>query len=243
MAFIDKSKPIPLYYQLVEIINGQIARKELGPGDKLPTEQWFSQNYDISRVTVRKALEELIQSGAIERIRGKGPVVASPKLNRKLSRLTGLHEEITESGYQSTSLIFDIEYKQAEGAIARHLHTADGEPVVTFRRLRCLDEVPFADQMIYLRTKFCENFDPKELETSSLYQILENRYHLRIDYADQTLGIKTPTKKQLEDLHLTSPTPLLRMRRTTYLNTGEVVEYTEISYVPDRYELSMRLYR
>lgn len=243
MTKIDKSKPIPLYYQLVEIINQQIARGELKPGDKLPTEQWFSYAYDISRVTVRKALGELIQAGAIERIRGKGPVVSSPKLNRKLSRLTGLHEEIEASGYQSSSRVSNIEYKQAEGIIARNLHTADGEPIVAFRRLRYLDAVPIADQMIYLRTRFCPAFDPLELETSSLYGILENRYRLVIDYADQTLGIKAPSKKHIEDLEVSEKIPLMRMRRTTYLDTGEVIEYTEIFYVSDRYELSMRLYR
>jgi Transcriptional regulators len=243
MYRFDKNNPTPLYYQIVEIVKDKIRNKELNPGDPLPTEQWFSEQYDVSRVTIRKAMSELILLGIIERVRGKSPVVAMPKYNRKFVRLNGLHEEMQNSGMTPTSEISDVVYRPAQGIVAKNLHVEEGEKVLSFRRLRFADGIPFADQIIYLREKFCPDFDPQCLTNQSLYAILENEYGLKIDYADQTLSVKRPNLKQMEDLQIHDKLGLMQMKRTTYLDTGEVIEYTEICYVAERYEFSLRLYR
>lgn len=243
MPGIDKTKPIPLYYQIVEDVKRKIDNREFKPGDRLPTEQWISEYYDVSRVTVRKAIEELIAAGAIYRVRGKGPVVSAPKFNRRLQRLTGLHEELTEAGMVSSSRILDVQRIGADGRIARLMGIPDGETILSFRRLRYNNQVPIADQRIYLNESFCRGFDPAVLTDRSLYQILEEEYRLQIDFADQTMSVKIPTRKQVEELDIQDKKSLLCMNRTTYLVTGEVIEYTEISYVADRYEFSIRLYR
>lgn len=243
MASINKTNPTPLYYQIVEDIRSQIKNHQLNPGDKLPTEQWFVEYYHVSRVTIRKALSELMAAEMIERIRGKGPIVAHPKLNRNVTRLTGLQEEISKAGMKSTSVISDIQHIAAQGKITTMMKVDEGEPLIYFHRLRFGDNIPIADQIVYLRECFCKGFNPMDLHEKSFYEILENDYSLEIDYADQTMGVKVPTKRQVEELQLTDKTSLLCMKRTTYLSSGESIEYTEVFYVANRYELSMRLYR
>lgn len=243
MSSIDKANPIPLYYQIVRDISAQIESQKLNPGDKLPTEQWLVEHYNVSRVTVRKALSDLLAAELIERERGKGPVVARPKINRDVSRLTGLQQEIAKAGLKSTSVISDISYITAQGKIAEKMNVREGEPLIRFHRLRFGDDMPIADQIIYLRECFCKGFNPMDLQEKSLFEILENDYGLKIDYAHQTMSVKVPSKRQVEELDLPDKTGLLCMKRTTFLSSGEAVEYTEISYVSNRYELSMTLYR
>ncbi len=240
---IDKSKPIPLYYQIADDIKRRIADKELKPGDKLPTEQWLIEAYGVSRITVRRALSELIADGTVERTRGHGPVVAQPKLNRQVLRLTGLHEEMSKAGLAPTSKINAVVRKPAQGVVARQLGLDDGATVLSFRRLRLADGQPIATQVCYLPDALCPGFDPKRLERDSLYRILEQDYGLVIDYANQTVGVKVPGKRLVEELQLGECVGLLQMSRTTYLKSRQAVEYTQIYYVPGRYEIFMCLYR
>ncbi|WP_316980333.1 GntR family transcriptional regulator [Shumkonia mesophila] len=240
---IDKNKPIPLYYQIADDIKARIAKEELKPGDKLPTEQWLLEVYNVSRITIRRALSELIAAGIVDRVRGRGPVVANRKFNRRVLNLTGLQEELSNAGLVSTSRVSNISRKPGKALDARHLELEDGEMVLSFCRIRYGNGQPIASQVIYLPDALCPGFDPMRLENDSLYRILEDDYGLKIDYANQTLGVKVPSKKQLAALELRDATGLLQMARTTYLDTGRVIEFTEICYVPGRYEISMCLYR
>lgn len=240
---IDKSKPIPLYYQIADDIKRRIADDELKPGDKLPTEQWLIEAYGVSRITVRRALSELIADGTVERTRGYGPVVAQPKLNRQVLRLTGLHEELAKAGLAPTSKIHGVARKPAQGTVARQLGLEEGETVLSFHRLRLADGQPIATQVIYMPDALCPGLDPNRLERDSLYRIIEQEYGLVIDYANQTVGVKVPGRRLAEELQLTECVGLLQMSRTTYLKTRQAIEYTQIYYVPGRYEISMSLYR
>ncbi len=240
---IDKNKPIPLYYQIADDIKRRIAANELKPGDKLPTEQWLIEAYGVSRITVRRALAELIADGTVDRTRGHGPVVAQPKLNRQVLRLTGLHEEMSRAGLHSTSKIHGIARKPAASAVARLLEVKEGEAVLSFHRLRLADGQPLATQVCYLPCALCPGFDPLRLENDSLYRIMEREYGLVIDYAEQTVGVKVPSKKLCDELKLSDCVGLLQMTRTTFLKTRQILEYTQIHYAPGRYEISMCLYR
>ncbi|MBE6830910.1 GntR family transcriptional regulator [Clostridium sp. KNHs216] len=240
---IDKTKPIPLYYQIKEQIKEQIKSGELVPGDKLPTEQWYSQYYGVSRVTVRKTLGELISEGIIERMRGQGPVVSAPKFNRQLGRLTGLHEDLTSSGISATSRILSVKMIQANDVLAERMGIKENEDIISIYRVRYANKQPFAEQKIYLRDRFCHGLDAYQLETNSLLKTLEGTFQLKIAHAEQVIDAVLPTKKQCENLDISDKTPLVRMKRTTFLQNGDAVEYTEIYYVSDRYNFSMKLYR
>jgi DNA-binding GntR family transcriptional regulator len=240
---LNKNHPIPLYYQIFEDIRLQIKNHELNSGDKMPTEQWLTEHYQVSRVTVRKALSELLNAELIQGVRGKGSIVAHPRINRNAASLTGLHEEIAKAGMKPTSIVSDIKRVTAQGKLTEKMGVPEGEPLLSFKRLRLGDNVPIADQTIYLLESIFKGFNPIVLQEGSFYKLAEDEFGLKIDYAEQTIDVKKPTKKQAKELQLADNTSLLRMERTTYLLSGEVVEYTEICYVPSRYKLSMKLYK
>jgi GntR family transcriptional regulator len=240
---LETQSEVTLYQQIYDDIKHKIGSGEYREGQALPSEAKLCEIYGVSRVTVRKALEELENAGVIERIRGKGPIVARPKLRRNMSSLGSLQDQIREAGMTPSSVISEIRRVSAEGQIAEILQAQEGEPLVCYRRLQMGNGVPLADQRVYLREKYCPGFDPMDLQTQSLYDILEKRYSLNLNYCDQTITNQRPTAGQIESLHLTNRNSLLFTKRLTVLTNGEPVEYTETAYVPDRYELHMRLYR
>ncbi len=95
---VDHKYPVPLYWQVAEAIKRQIADGVLNPGDKLPTEKWLTENYKVSRVTARKAVQTLIDNGTLERVRGKSPTIAYPHMIRQTNRLAGLSEDLKKWG-------------------------------------------------------------------------------------------------------------------------------------------------
>ena len=102
---VDHEYPVPLYWQVAEAIKRQIADGVLNPGDKLPTEKWLTENYKVSRVTARKAVQTLIDNGTLERVRGESPTIAYPHMSRQTNRLAGLSEDLKKMGHTPGALI------------------------------------------------------------------------------------------------------------------------------------------
>ncbi|MBC8536950.1 UTRA domain-containing protein [Feifania hominis] len=243
-SIVDKSKPIPLYYQITEDIKQKINNKELNPGDKLPTEDFFVRYYGVSRVTVRNALNKLIEEKVIERTRGKGPVVANHVFNRHISRLSGLHEALAKEGIKGTSKILSIKEEPAGGEVAGHLEIPVGEPVVVIHRVRYADDIPICEQNTYLVRRLCGNFDFNTIDQNdSLYEVMERRIGLRLSRANQQFDIKMPTRQQMQYLEIRDKIPLMHIESVVHLISGEPIEFSDIYYLSDRYKYGLTLYR
>ena len=240
---MDLTSPIPLYYQLKQDILQKIESGVWKPGDQLPTEKWFCETYQISRATIRKTLDELIFEGVITRTRGKSAAVARQKVNRQISSLTGLHEELSQRGLAMSSSILWGKKVPAEKDLAQKLSVPEGEPLWAGRRVRMADGVPIADQTTFLVQRFVPGLDAKVLESKSLYSILENEYHLSLSYGRQTIGASVASREQARLLKIPADIPLLTVERTTYLQDDTPLEYTLNYYVSTLYSITTVLYR
>lgn len=243
MDIIDRSKPIPLYYQIKEHLKGQILDGALSPGDKLPTEQWISDTYRASRVTVRHAIEELVQEGLVDKRRGRGAFVTKPKFDRRPNRLTSLHEDLDSAGISCYSRLLWVKNLPADQELAHGLRLDPGEPLWNIRRIRYADNLPFCEQIMNVAARLLPDWDPRELEHRSFYQVLESRYGLTISYADQSIDAVMPSNSQMEIFELTKREPLLHTRRITFLEGDVPVELTDVYHVASTYKYSMTLYR
>ena len=239
---LDKTTPIPLYYQIKEDIRRQIESGELKPEMKLPTESWLISHYGVSRVTIRNALAELISAGCIENRRGKGNYVTNPRVVLPFGQLTSLHKVLTNAGIKSTSRILDSHREGANSKIASHMNVPEGEPLLVIHRIRMADDNPISDQLTYLREKFCKGLDAKALQTRSLYETLETQYGVNISHSAQTIGAVLASKKEMANLQLPQSIALLSVQATVYNTDGEAIEYSENHYVPDRYKYSITLH-
>ena len=112
---------IPLYHQIVAGLKEQINAGELVSGEKIPTEKWLSEHYGVSRVTVRKALENLTEEGYVEKRPNKGCYVLQPKFEKNFSRMRSLHQELVDAGITPSSKIISYQEVEADSWLCKHM--------------------------------------------------------------------------------------------------------------------------
>lgn len=237
---VNKENPIPVYYQIEESIRRDIISGLLTAGERLPTEQQLCQLFGVSRMTVRRALQDLISDGIVERRRGHGPVVAPPRLVRPLSHISGLSDTMAAQGIHVTSKILSLETLPARAPEAEQLHIPVGEPVLFLRRLRLVEGSPIALQHTYLH-RMVGPIEQFELEGRSLYHLLRDRgFHL--GSATQKFTARMPTKAQCQLLEVPAHIPLLCTERYALLQNGDPLEVSRSWYNSSRYSVIVDLH-
>jgi DNA-binding GntR family transcriptional regulator len=238
-----KQNSNPLYHVVKEDIKKQIDNQELSPGDFILTEGELCEHYKVSRVTVRRAIEELVSEGVLQREHGKTASVTDNLIPRSLNHLGGLHEELTQTGIKCSSYILNSEVIAADERLAQKMKVEPNASILKFERLRYADGAPLCHQTAYVNKNLCPDLDVKELTNTSLYETFEKKFNLEIDYATQTISAVLSSYKVAALLELPERTCMLCVRRLTYLKGEKCIEYSESYYVGGRYNLSMTLQR
>lgn len=242
MDKIEKSNPVPLYWQLAQTIKNKISSGELKPGDKLPTEAWLVETYELSRVTVRRAVQSLIDNGTLRRKRGESPTVAYPRMSRQTNRFSGLSEDLRAMGHVPGYLILCYERTEASMYIAEKLNIQIGDPVVHLNRLRLSDGVPLSIHDCYYPLSICGKALTSTFHADSVIKQLEEN-GIYISYATQVVQARNATKKEAKLLSVPVSSALLCMKRVSFTSDGVAVEYSEMMYNPELYDLHMDLSR
>ena len=240
LFMLDKNSPVPLYYQIMEDIKAQLKAGKLSSGEKLPTEQWLCQHYDVSRVTIRKALSELIASGLVQGRRGKGYYVTTPDINLSIAHMASLHKTLTASGILSTSRVLSIRTVSAPPVMVRSTGINLGENVIEVHRIRYANGSPISDQTSYLVERMCRGLPLEKLSTCSLYDMFQE-HGIEIGYSNQTFMAALPDDELRKNLQLTGDCALLSIHAAVFTTDDRAVEYSINKYVPDRYSYSIRL--
>lgn len=237
----SRDKPIPLYYQLKEIIKKQIETRELKARDCLPSEREYSEFYKISRMTVRQAITELVNEGYLYRQQGKGTYVAEKKIEQGLMQLTSFTEDMLRRGLQPSAKILSIQEKVMDEKATSALGLPEDEPVIVIKRLRLADGEPMALETCHLSYGKYSEILREDLENNSLYQFLEKRYSIRLNRATQVIepGIARPEVAKL--LHIRAGDPILILERTTFDQYDNPVEFVSSLYRGDRYKFIVEL--
>jgi DNA-binding GntR family transcriptional regulator len=234
---IDRSSPTPLYFQLAQAIEGAIAGGALPSGSKLENEILLAQRYSISRPTVRRAVQELVDKGLLVRKRGVGTQVIQPHVRRSVE-LTSLYDDLARAGEVPTTDVLSLERLPASAETAEELDLREGDDVVVVRRLRRSHGEPLALMTNYLPGRF----DPtvEELSERGLYQFLRSRgVHLRV--AHQRIGARLARAEEARLLAEPPRAALLTMQRTAFDDHGTPVELGRHLYRASRYDFEATL--
>ena len=184
---IDKNKPIPLYYQIKEYIEEQIKNGELKPGSKLPTEDYYSKYFDVSRITIRKAMNQLLKEKRIVREKGKSPIVPEKRINRNFDKLEGLGKQILDQGKKPSCKVIHFEIVKANEEHVKKYKCDINDELYSAIRLRYADDELIAVQNLIVIKKLVPNLTKEYLETGSLYDLVNQR-NFKIKYAKQSIG-------------------------------------------------------
>ena len=233
---------IPLYYQLKERIREQVEEEIWRVGDSIPTEQQLQEKYEISRSTVRQAINELVNEGYLVKKQGKGTFVsAARKLREDLPKLHSFTEEMLAKGLKPQAKIISIKEILPSKRIAEALHLEEGEKVMRIERLRSANEEIICILISYLpsslRIKLEDDF------TGSLYDLLETKYEIPIVKGDQLIEASAANKYEAGLLGVRRGFPVLCMTRVTYTTSNKPIELVEGIYRADRYKYGITLKR
>nr|BBH92228.1 HTH-type transcriptional repressor YvoA [Thermogemmatispora argillosa] len=230
----------PLYRRITRILREEIERSRK-PGDPIETEQELEKRFNVSRITVRRAVEELVREGLLTRRRGSGTFVAQRRVVEELGTLKSWTEQMRELGLEPHTVDCQILKVVPPSWVARALGLSEEQPELVLRvqRLRYASGEPLALMIDYLPVRYVPDLAEKGLEGESLYETLEKRYGLRLAHVEDTVTAREATHLEANLLGIDPKAPVLYVKRVTYLENGDPVDAANVISRADRYEYRM----
>jgi GntR family transcriptional regulator len=238
---ISPYSPSPLYQQLYKVLRSKIVAGQWRPGDVLPSETELTGQYQVSRATVRQALDELASDGFIYRRQGKGTFVAPPTVEQGLVRIVSFTEDMRQRGFEPGTRLISAELVPADKMLAQKLELQTGESLARIARLRLADGEPMSVEVSFLIHRYCPGILSQDYTRNSLRRMLEERYAIRITIARQTIQAIGATEEMAETLGVEPGAALLYIERTSYSDSGAPVEFLRLYHRGDRYTLHAEL--
>ncbi len=234
MHKINHNSDIAMYKQLTNIIISQIKEGELSPGDRLPSEAELVRKYNISRVTVRAALKNLEEDGILVRSQGKGTFVASPKSCYKADDHIGFTRSCRLAGKHPKTSLLKSEMVYPSDNTKQFLRLGDEEQVIMTERLHFVDERPISIETNYYPKKL--EFILKEDLEGSLFEMLEQKFHIFIEHSTRTLEVCYSTPYEAKLLEIKRGTPLLLFKDRLVDAAGNPLLFSKQVYCTENME-------
>ncbi|EIT85559.1 GntR family transcriptional regulator [Fictibacillus macauensis ZFHKF-1] len=239
---IDKQSPLPIYYQIEKDLKDRIERGEWQEGHMIPSEREYAEHYNVSRMTVRQAITNLVNDGFLRRQRGKGTFVASKKIQQKMVRLTSFTEDMKQRNMIATTKVLSFTLMKADSLTAALFQMNEGEEIAEVQRMRLADGLPMALETSKLNLRLLQGITEKVIQ-HSLYDYIEHTLNLKVGAAVQKLEASVARQHESALLQITKGSPVLLMTRETKLKDGQVFESVKSVYRGDRYAFVMEMNR
>jgi GntR family transcriptional regulator len=233
----------PLYARIESVLASDIAAGALLPGSQLPTEDSLIARFEVSRITVRKAIQNLVSRGLIEIRRGKGTFVVQPKITQELTELSGFVEDMQAAGRNPTARVVDQQTVAATEAIARHLALITGTLVVRIQRVRLADGVAMSFDETYLPLEIGKKIITNDLEVEPIFSLLEAKYDIPLIEAEYRLEAIAAEPHVAQALQVAGGSPIFMIERTSYTTGGQPIDYERLHYRGDLIRFVTRLAR
>ncbi len=224
----------PIYYRIELDILDQLQRGLLKPGEQLPSEADLARQYQVSRITAKRALDELVRQGRAFRQQGRGTFVAQAQI-RDISGLVSFSEDIRTRGFSPSSKVLEFEEVQPEAGVRERLHLFEGEHAFLLRRLRLASGEPVAVETAHINSRLCPGLLNEDFSRTSLYAVLREKYQVVPTWADAEIESMAATKQEASLLKLKAGQPVLVARRLTFAANYDVIETVRSVYRGDRF--------
>jgi GntR family transcriptional regulator len=236
------TSPIPLYYQVANVLRHRILDGIYQPGERIGTEAEMCREFGVSRITVRQALDELERENLLRRRRGVGTFVSERVPKVASISFTGFLEDLFAQGLLTENRDVQVEQVAAEEEVAAALQLEPEERVVRIERARWLAGAPLAHTVDYLPLSVGSTVVAEDLLKLPLLHILESRLGVHLEEAIQTIRAVLAPVGLAEMLCIRPGDPLLLVQRTVYAG-GHPIQYVLTHYRADRYQYTVRLGR
>jgi len=214
----------------------------LQPGDAIPVEADLEKQFGVSRITVRRAVEELVSEGLLLRRQGRGTFVQNGKLTHELNLITSWTEQLKRLGFTPKTTRLKLRLEKAKGEVAEALAIEVGEKVVRIERVRLANREPISLMQNYCPAKLVPGLHTQKKIGESFYNLLETKFHLVPAVAVDTVGTRAATEVEARSLKIEPGAPVLCVRRLTYLEGGTPLELVNVVSRGDRYQYQVTVH-
>lgn len=236
---INTYDKVPLYYKLAETIEEQINEGVYVKGEKIPSERELCEIYEVSRMTVRLAIDELVKNGKLEKVQGKGTYVLSKSIVQNLNKVYSYSGEMDKQGKVSSTMIIERKIVEADEKLATKLRVPIGEKLLYIERLRLAENVAIMVEktwFVYSIVPFLIDIDFTE---KGLYKTLDEDYGIKINKAIETFKATQLNANECKLLHCPKNQYGLLVKRVSYSNDriiccsslvskGDIFEFTVV---------------
>lgn len=227
--------PVAIHLQLAAALRARIAG--LAAGSRLPTEEELMAAYAVSRTTVRRAAQSLVDAGLLVRRQGQGTFVCEQRMIHPLDRLRPFVSMFVGAGKHPEGKI--LSYEWVDDALVPVASADTAVAALRVRRLYSLDGQPQAAAEIFVPEPFGQQVTRAEIEEHPVYQVLHEKLGLVPHHADVTVRSQSAQRSEANDLHVELDHPLLLMQRVTYDADGRVIEWATYYLPAERFELRL----
>lgn len=235
----EKGSP-PLYHQLKEVLKQEIEEEKYKKGDTFLTERQLQEKFDVSRVTVRQAVSELVNEGYLQCSRGIGTVVVFNKIDENLKQVISFSEEMARHGITMNTSHCIMSRERAGKNVAENLGIEQDSFCYKLERVRCAQNIPIVYSITWLTNKYRLPID-NHLYKDSLYKLLKEEYGIVIARGKDTFEAVLATPVTGKFLNIEPGQPVFKRTRNTYDQDHDILEYTICFYAGERYKYSIEL--
>lgn len=227
-------KTTPMYIQIHDKIKQKIEDGEWSIGDRLPSERDLSEEFEVSRMTLRQAIQTLSDEGILEKRIGSGTFVASKRVQEKMSGTTSFTEIMMNQGKTPSSKTIAYYLATPSKSESEKLQLLTGEEVLRMERVRYADNIPICFEVAAIPAKIVKYFSKQEV-TAHFYQTL-SEHGYEIGGSEQTISATIARDKIADLLSIKKGTAILRLRQLSFLSDKKPFEYVRTQYVGERFE-------
>jgi GntR family transcriptional regulator len=242
MQTIKYDTGIPLYLQLQNILKEQILRGEYQVNEQIPPENELVETYNVSRITVRNAIDKLVQEHLLYRLQGKGTFVAELKVKWNLPNLLSFSEEMKALGLVPSSRLVSKSVEEADETVQTLLQLSEKQLQVNrILRVRLANDEPIFLEDAFMPVYLCPDLLDKDVEKGSLYRMFKEDYHFSLQYAEENYEVTAMTPRAAELLHCQEHASAFLVERVTFLDTHIPISFTQSIGRGDKLRLNVKL--
>jgi GntR family transcriptional regulator len=237
---IKKDTPVPYHYQLSELLRQEIESGTWKVGEQIPVEEDLCEYFSLSRTTVRKSLDALVNRGLLRREQGCGTFVAEPKMIEGLvNRPIGFFDDMTERGFEVITQVLELRRITPAPFIARELQLPTEATVIELRRVRYILDLPVVVVNSYVPYELCPSLLDADLTHIGLYKFLREHSGYKSFRAKSYVEAVSADEMEAQLLKVKVGSPLLMIESTVYLADGRPMDYYKSRHRGDRMRLIM----
>ncbi len=238
---INKDLPTPAYLQLKTNILAAIDTAEIKIDTALPSERELANYLGLSRMTVRRAFDELVNEHYLERRQGSGTYILPKPVEQTMDRVLGFSDEAKNLGFKAGSELIETKIQTVSSYIAKKLKIEENREILKIQRLRTADGEPLAIQSSYLAPRLKDLSLKLLAKNGSLYKTLKEQFDILPIAAKQTVAARITTPWEAKLLNISNDSPVLELERITLDKNNYPFEYVYNAYRGDRYKLLLEL--